>query len=103
MSMTDPISDFLTRLRNGCQARHDKIELPHSKIKEALARVLIQEGYVRDCVVSGSGAERKLTVILRYTDDGRSTIGGIRRASSPPSGRSTLITSAPMSANIIEQ
>ena len=95
MSMTDPISDFLTRLRNGCQARHDKIELPHSKIKEALARVLIQEGYVRDCVVSGSGAERKLTVILRYTDDARSTIGGIRRVSRPGLRRYSSASDAP--------
>lgn len=95
MSMTDPISDLLTRLRNGCQARHDKAEMPYSRIKEALVRVLVTEGYVRDCVVSGSGADKKLTVILRYADGGEPTIGGIRRVSRPGLRRYSSATDAP--------
>jgi len=93
--MTDPIADLLTRLRNGSQARHDKVELPYSTIKEGLAKVLVAEGYVRDTVVSGSGADKKLTVILRYTDAGKAIIVGIRRVSRPGMRRYSSAADAP--------
>jgi len=95
MSMTDPIADMLTRIRNGCRARHDKTEMPWSRVKEALARVLISEGYVRDCVVSGAGAEKKLTVLLRYNEAGQPTIGGVRRVSRPGLRRYSSAAEAP--------
>ena len=95
MSMTDPISDLLTRLRNGCHARHDKVELPYSTIKEGLAKVLVAEGYVRDSVVSGSGADKKLTVILRYAENGKPVICGIRRVSRPGLRRYSSAADAP--------
>ena len=99
MSMTDPISDMLTRLRNGSQARHDKVEMPYSTIKEGLAKVLVAEGFVRDFAVSGSGADKKLSVILRYTDAGRSIIGGIRRVSRPGLRRYSSAADAPRVRN----
>ncbi|TFH25319.1 MAG: 30S ribosomal protein S8 [Myxococcales bacterium] len=99
MSMTDPISDMLTRLRNGAQARHDKVEIPYSTIKEGLAKVLVAEGYVRDFVVSGSGADKKLSVMLRYTDEGRSIIVGIRRVSRPGLRRYSSAADAPSVRN----
>ena len=99
MSMTDPISDMLTRLRNGSQARHDKVEMPYSTIKEGLAKVLVAEGFVRDFAVSGSGADKKLYDILRYTDAGRSIIGGIRRVSRPGLRRYSSAADAPRVRN----
>ncbi|MEE8311513.1 MAG: 30S ribosomal protein S8 [Candidatus Binatia bacterium] len=99
MSMSDPISDMLTRLRNGSQARHDKVEMPYSTIKEGLAKVLVAEGFVRDFAVSGSGADKKLSVILRYTDAGRAIIGGIRRVSRPGLRRYSSAADAPRVRN----
>lgn len=83
MAMTDPIADMLTRIRNATAARQDKAEMPWSRMKEQLARVLLAEGYARDVVTSGHGASRTLTVLLRYTDAGQPAIGGIRRISRP--------------------
>jgi small subunit ribosomal protein S8 len=81
--MTDPIADMLTRIRNGQSARHKNVVMPWSRVKEALARVLIDEGYVREVVVSGEAARKTLTVILSYTEGGDPVIGGIRRISKP--------------------
>jgi len=83
MSMTDPIADMLTRVRNATSARHDKAEMPWARMKEQVARVLLAEGYVRDVVVSGQGATKTLTVLLRYTDEGAPAITGIKRISRP--------------------
>lgn len=83
MAMTDPIADMLTRVRNATAARHDKTEMPWSRMKEAVARVLLAEGYVRDVVVSGQGAAKSLAVLLRYTEAGEPAICGIRRISRP--------------------
>jgi small subunit ribosomal protein S8 len=83
MGMTDPIADLLTRIRNACRARHDKTEIPWSRLKEQVAKVLVAEGYARDVVVTGSGPEKKMTVLLRYTDGGEPAITGLRRVSRP--------------------
>jgi small subunit ribosomal protein S8 len=83
MGMTDPIADLLTRVRNAATARHDKTEMPWSRMKEEVARVLLAEGYVRDVMTTGQGATKTLTVMLRYTDNGEAAITGIRRVSRP--------------------
>jgi len=83
MGMTDPIADMLTRIRNASRARHDKAEIPWSRMKEQVANVLVAEGFVRDVVVAGSGPQKKLTVLMRYTDGGEPAITGIRRVSRP--------------------
>ena len=99
MSMTDPIADMLTRIRNGQSARHDNVVMPWSRVKEGLARVLIDEGYVRDVVVSGEAARKTLTVILRYTESGDPVIGGIRRISKPGLRSYSRAQSAPKVRN----
>jgi small subunit ribosomal protein S8 len=85
--MTDPIADMLTRIRNACMARHDRTEMPHSHLKEHVARVLKSEGFVDDVRVSEGDAEGKgpklLTVVLRYGRDKESAIDGVRRVSTP--------------------
>lgn len=81
--MTDPISDMLTRIRNGALARHDRVQMPHSKLKERIARVLKQEGFVDDVRVSEGEALPELTLVLRYNRGKESAIDGLRRVSSP--------------------
>ena len=81
--MTDPIADMLTRLRNAALARHDRCEMPHSKLKQHLAEVLKGEGYVDDVRTSDGEGAKVLTVVLRYGRDRQPAIDGLRRVSSP--------------------
>jgi small subunit ribosomal protein S8 len=83
MAVTDPIADFLTRIRNAGMAKHDTVEMPHSKMKAEIAKILRDEGYIREYSESGAGAERKLVVELKYGPDGSRGISGLRRMSRP--------------------
>ena len=82
MSMTDPIADMLTRIRNGQKARKVSVAMPASKEKEAIAAVLKDEGYITDFSTSGEGATRALTVDLKYFE-GTPVIESVRRVSKP--------------------
>lgn len=83
MSMTDPIADFLTRIRNGQQARKKQVSLPSSKLKVAIAKVLADEGYISGYDVAESGPGKKqLTVALKYFD-GKPVIERLDRVSKP--------------------
>lgn len=82
MSMTDPISDMLTRIRNGQKAQKVSVSMPASRLKLAVAEVLAAEGYITDVSVAGEGAERVLTVTLKY-HGGRPVIERLQRASRP--------------------
>ena len=82
MTMTDPISDMLTRIRNGQKARKLSVSMPASKAKEAVANVLKDEGYITDFSVSGEGATKELSVELKYFE-GVPVIEKIQRASRP--------------------
>ena len=82
MTMTDPISDMLTRIRNGQKARKVSVSMPASKSKEAVARVLKDEGYITDFSTDGEGAEKSLTVELKYFE-GVPVIEKIQRTSRP--------------------
>lgn len=80
--MTDPIADMLTRLRNAAMAHHDRTELPASKLKVHVAKILKQEGFIDD-YSSDNGSPSKLTLFLKYGRDRRPAFAGIRRASRP--------------------
>jgi len=83
MSMTDPIADLLTRIRNGQQARKKQVTMPSSKVKEAIVRVLADEGYVSSYNVADAGAGKKtLTVTLKYFE-GKPVIETLERVSKP--------------------
>lgn len=82
MSMTDPISDMLTRIRNGQKARKVSVAMPASKIKIAVAGVLKDEGYITDFEVSGEGALKTLSVELKYFE-GTPVIEKVERVSKP--------------------
>lgn len=84
MSMTDPIADMLTRIRNGIQARHDRVELPTSKLKVEIAKILKSEGFISNYkVVEDDKVQPTLRMYLRYSDDGEPVIHGIERVSRP--------------------
>ena len=80
--MTDPISDMLTRIRNAVLARHDRTEIPRSKLKVSIAEILKNEGYVADYRVDESG-HGKIVIFLKYGRDRESAIAGLRRKSRP--------------------
>ena len=83
MSMTDPIADMLTRLRNGNAAHHDEVVMPSSRIKVEIAKVLKQEGYIRDYAVAKADVGSALTIVLKYGPNRERTISGVRRISKP--------------------
>lgn len=83
MTMTDPIADMLARLRNGAQADHDDVLIPASKIKESIARILAEEGYVDDYEVVENGSHPAIRVVLRYSEEREPAISGLRRISRP--------------------
>ena len=82
MSMSDPIADMLTRIRNGLQARKMSVAMPASNIKAAIAKVLHEEGYIKGFEVSGDGAKKTMTVDLKYFQ-GEAVIEEIQRVSLP--------------------
>src|SRR5215471_12822717 len=84
--LTDPIADMLTRIRNAALARHDRIEIPASKLKFAVAEILKSEGYITDVqqpAAADGDKNRKITVVLKYGRDRQSAIDGIKRISRP--------------------
>ncbi len=86
MSMTDPIADFLTRVRNGITAAHEEVDIPSSKLKRELARILKEQGYIRDFEIEAPTPERPAEIIrvsLKYTEERRSAITGLKRVSRP--------------------
>jgi len=81
--MTDPIADMLTQIRNAGMARHERLEFPASKLKRAILDVLEQEGYVSDVSIVEGGGHPKLSLTIRYNEEGTTLIEGIRRVSRP--------------------
>lgn len=91
MTMTDPIADFLTRVRNAINAAHETVEVPASNQKVELARILKEQGYIDNYDVKDLEVGRLLTVHLKYTDDRRPAIAGLKRVSKP--GRRIYLSS----------
>jgi small subunit ribosomal protein S8 len=83
MTMTDPIADYLTRIRNAQGARHASVEIPHSKFKVAISKILKEEGYINDFEVVDSNPGKKLIVTLKYDSASVPAIQGIKRISKP--------------------
>jgi small subunit ribosomal protein S8 len=80
---TDPIADFLTRIRNGLRADHDAVAMPASNFKAELARILSEQGYIESFEVEPGRVGRTLRVRLKYTEDRKPVISGIERLSRP--------------------
>jgi len=89
MSMTDPIADLLTRIRNAVQARHETVAVPRSKLKLEIVKVLKSEGYIEGYIDQPEGPRSSIKLFLKYTDSRRGVIRGLQRVSSP--GRRTYV------------
>jgi small subunit ribosomal protein S8 len=83
MSVTDPIADMLTRIRNAIMARHDFVLVPSSRTKLAIARILKEEGFIGDYEVLRSKAHRSIKIYLKYDDKSKPIISGLERVSKP--------------------
>ena len=84
MNMSDPIADMLTRIRNANTAKHDTVDIPASKMKEDIAKILLEEGYIKGYEITENGVIRTMTVTLKYgKDKNQKTITGIKRISKP--------------------
>ena len=82
MQITDPIADMLTRIRNACSARHPSVSVPASGMKKAIAKILLEEGYIKDYTIEDENVQGSIKIILKY--NGReSAISGLRRVSKP--------------------
>ncbi len=90
MTMTDPIADFLTRIRNALLAKHETTEIPASKLKWQLAEILKNEGYIADAHLQGEGRDKMIRLRLKYTSTEVSTIQSLQRISKP--GRRVYVT-----------
>lgn len=83
MSMTDPIADMLTRIRNAMSARHPKVDVPASRLKMDIARILKEEGYIMNYKLADEGARRSIRIYLKYTPGNVPVISRIERVSRP--------------------
>lgn len=83
MTMTDPIADLFTRVRNAALATRKHADMPHSSVKEEVCRLLAREGFLREVQVTEVGGRKRLRAYLRTDDDGRSVITKIERVSKP--------------------
>ena len=83
MSMTDPIADFLTRIRNAHMAKHDRLDVPASRLKENLCRILKEEGFIRNYRVLPGEPASTLRILLRYSSEGEPAIRHMARVSKP--------------------
>jgi small subunit ribosomal protein S8 len=90
MTMTDPIADFLTRIRNALMAKHETTEIPASKLKWHLAEILKAEGYITDAQIVGDGLQRKICITLKYAPGEVSVVQSLQRISTP--GRRIYVT-----------
>jgi len=92
--MTDPIADFLTRLRNAAKAQHQDVRIPASRLKRELARILKEQGYIEDYEVHAATGRPgdEITVTLKYTNDRKPVISGLQRVSRP--GQRTYVDHA---------
>lgn len=83
MTMTDPIADLLTRVRNAQSAKHASVDMPHSKFKENITKILKDEGYIKEYSVADARVGKTLTIELKYDDERNGAIEGIKRISKP--------------------
>ncbi len=83
MSMTDPIADMLTRIRNASMARHEKVDIPASNLKKSIAQILQEEGYIKGFRVIDDQKQGVIRIYLKYAEDKRGVISGVKRISKP--------------------
>jgi small subunit ribosomal protein S8 len=96
MSMTDPVADLLTRIRNACQEKHERVEIPASRLKANIVKVLKDEGFIKNFrLIKDDDGHASIRIFLKYDDQGESVIQGIRRVSKPGVRRYAGVGSVP--------
>ena len=83
MQITDPVADMLTRIRNAGSARHETVDVPNSKMKKAIAEILLEEGYIKSFQLIDDGTQGIIRVTLKYLPGKEKAIQGLRRVSKP--------------------
>lgn len=83
MAMTDPIADMLTRIRNANSVKHESVQVPSSKIKQEIARILLEEGYIKSYDVTEDGKQGMIDIKLKYAQNGQRVITGLKKISKP--------------------
>lgn len=83
MVMTDPIADYLTRIRNASMAKHDSVEIPASNVKKSISEILKREGFIRDYEVADDNKQGVIKIFLKYGSKGTRVISGLKRISKP--------------------
>lgn len=83
MQITDPIADLLTRIRNASTAKHNTVDIPASNLKKAICNILVEEGYIKSVQTIEDNKQGVLRVVLRYGENGKPIITGLRRVSKP--------------------
>ena len=83
MLMNDPIADMLTRIRNALIARHDTVTLPASNMKKAIAKIMLEEGYIKSVDYIDDGVQGQIKIVLKYVENKQSVINGLKRISTP--------------------
>jgi small subunit ribosomal protein S8 len=81
--LTDPIADYLTRVRNALRADHTEVEMPASRLKKEISRILVEQGYVTSYEVEPTAVGESIRIQLKYTEDRKSVVSGLQRASRP--------------------
>ena len=96
MGMTDPIADMLTRIRNASRARHQRVSVPWSRLKESIIKILIEEGYLKDQkkVKAAIGGGEEIVIQLKFDRENRPIIAGLKRVSTP--GRRVYVSAKAM-------
>lgn len=97
--VNDGIADLLTRLRNGAKARHERIKVPYSTVKESVTSVLKGAGFVGDFSIAGDGVKKELIVTIKYNVSGESVVLGSRRVSRPGCRKYVSVDSIPLVAS----
>ena len=92
MSMTDPVADYLTRIRNALAVQHEDVEIPASRLKKEMSRILKEQGYIVDFAVEPTAVGELIRIRLKYTDDRQPVITGLQRVSRP--GRRRYVANA---------
>lgn len=83
MQITDPVADMLTRIRNAGSAKHDSVDIPASKMKKAIAEILLEEGYIKNFQIIDDGTQGVIRITLKYLPGKERAIQGLRRVSKP--------------------
>jgi len=99
MSMTDPIADYLTRIRNALQAKHNYVDIPASKMKRRLSRILVEQGYLKKYILIDDGRQGIIRIWLKYDTDKNPVISKLERVSSPGLRRYVSVDNLPRIKN----